>query len=147
MGNKFYAEIIALTLFILSTLTQANSSVAAQKNRIDGSYAELTNLFEAWRNFEKPALRNGAPDYTTAVMARKQTELKGYKVRLAAIDTSGWPIEQQVDYHIVRAEMNGLDFNIRVLKPWERDPAFYTSVWSYQSDTPAHEGPTHHALV
>ena len=43
--------------------------------------------------------------------------------------------------------MNGLDFNIRVLRPWARDPAFYASVWTYQSDTPAHEGPTHHALV
>jgi hypothetical protein len=43
--------------------------------------------------------------------------------------------------------MNGMDFNIRVLKSWARDPAFYTSIWTAQSDTPAHEGPTHHALV
>jgi hypothetical protein len=43
--------------------------------------------------------------------------------------------------------MNGMDFNIRVLKPWVRDPAFYTSIFTAQSDTPAHEGPTHHALV
>ena len=42
--------------------------------------------------------------------------------------------------------MNGLDFDLRVLKPWERDPAFYTSIWTEQSDTPAHEGPTHHAI-
>ena len=33
------------------------------------------------------------------------------------------------------------------MKPWARDPAFYASVWTFQSDTPAHEGPTHHALV
>ena len=64
-----------------------------------------------------------------------------------AMDVSGWPVEQQVDWHLVRAEMNGMDFNIRVLKSWARDPAFYQSVWTYQSDTPAHEGPTHHALV
>ena len=43
--------------------------------------------------------------------------------------------------------MNGLDFDIRVLQPWVRDPAFYLSVWTEQSDTPAHEGPAHHALV
>jgi hypothetical protein len=43
--------------------------------------------------------------------------------------------------------MNGLDFNHRVLRPWARDPAFYLSLWSEQSDTPAHEGPTHHALI
>ena len=43
--------------------------------------------------------------------------------------------------------MNGLDFDLRVLRPWARDPAFYKSVWTEQSDTPAHEGPTHHAVV
>jgi hypothetical protein len=56
-------------------------------------------------------------------------------------------VEQQVDYQVARAEMNGLDFYLRVLKPWARDPAFYKSVWTEQSDTPAHEGPTHHAVV
>jgi hypothetical protein len=40
--------------------------------------------------------------------------------------------------------MNGYDFNYRVLKPWQRDPAFYKSVYTYKSDVPAHEGPTHH---
>jgi len=92
-------------------------------------------------------LRAGAPDYTAATLAQKHEKLKSYQARLAAIDPSGWPVEQQVDYRLVRAEMNGLDFYIRVLKPWERDPAFYTSIWTAQSDTPAHEGPTHHGVV
>jgi hypothetical protein len=43
--------------------------------------------------------------------------------------------------------MNALDFDLRVLKPWARDPAFYQSIWTEQSDTPAHEGPTHHAVI
>ncbi|HSL72711.1 MAG TPA: DUF885 family protein, partial [Longimicrobiales bacterium] len=49
--------------------------------------------------------------------------------------------------HLVRAEMNGIDFNIRVLQPWARDPAFYSSIYNDQSDTPAHEGPEHHASI
>jgi hypothetical protein len=32
---------------------------------------------------------------------------------------------QLVDLHIVRAEMNGLDFFHRVTRPWARDPVFY----------------------
>jgi hypothetical protein len=36
---------------------------------------------------------------------------------------------------------------LRVLRPWARDPAFYKSIWTGQSDTPEHEGPTHHAAV
>ena len=43
--------------------------------------------------------------------------------------------------------MNGYDFNYRVLKPWERDPAFYQTIWMYQSDVPAHEGPTNHGVL
>jgi hypothetical protein len=63
------------------------------------------------------------------------------------MDPGQWPLEQRVDYELVRAEMNGFDFYARVLKPWARDPAFYQSVWEEQSDTPAHEGTTHHGLV
>jgi hypothetical protein len=73
--------------------------------------------------------------------------LAQYRKRLNDMDISGWTVEQQVDWHLVRAEMNGFDFNYRVLRPWVRDPAFYTSVWTSQSDTPNHEGPSHHAIL
>ena len=112
-----------------------------------GDYDDLVALFEAWRSFERPPMRDGAPDYTAARMSSAHKELEQYRARLEAIDPSGWSVAQQVDWHIVRAEMNGFDFNCRVLRPWARDPAFYQSVWTYQSDVPAHEGPTHHALV
>ena len=110
-------------------------------------YDELVALFEEWRVFEQPDLRDGAPDYSTAAMEEKKRGLGELQARLAGIDPGSWPVAEQVDYHLVRAEMNGLDFNLRVLRSWARDPAFYASVWTYQSDTPAHEGPTHHALV
>ena len=38
--------------------------------------------------------------------------------------------------------MNGLDFFLRVLKPWARDPGFYQTVFAEMSDVPAHEGPS-----
>src|SRR2546428_13902710 len=37
--------------------------------------------------------------------------------------------------------MNGLDFDHRVLRPWARDPAFYSVVIDSESDTPLREGP------
>jgi uncharacterized protein (DUF885 family) len=122
-------------------------SPAASAASAEGSYEDLTSLFTEWRAFERPALRDGAPDYTAATLARKQQQLKTFQSRLQAIKPGAWPIPQQVDYHLLRAEMNGLDFDLRVLKPWERDPAFYTSIWTAQSDTPAHEGPTNHAAI
>ena len=112
-----------------------------------GSYQDLLALFKDWQAFERPALRDGAPDYTAAAIDRKHAELPRYVARLEAIDSSQWPVEQRIDYELVRAQMNGLEFDIRVLQPWVRDPAFYMSLWTEQSDTPAHEGPAHHGIT
>lgn len=111
------------------------------------AYEELVKLFEDWRAFEQPPLLDGAPDYTAERFAAAYAELPVFRQRLEAIDTSEWTVAQMVDWHVVRAEINGFDFNHRVLKPWVRDPAFYQSVWTYRSDVPAHEGPTHHAVL
>jgi hypothetical protein len=111
------------------------------------TYDELLALFSDWREFESPPLLEGAPDYTVEQFAARRGEFEELKTRLQSFDIDNWPIPQQVDWHLVRAEMNGYDFNERVLQPWARDPAFYNTVWTDRSDVPAHEGPTHHALV
>ena len=108
------------------------------------NYNELVALFKEWRAFEMPPLRNGAPDYTAETFEKRWPQFKTLQSKLQAIDTVSWSVHQQVDWFIVWAEMNGYDFNHRVLKPWQRDPAFYKSLWNYRSDVPAHEGPTHH---
>jgi len=116
-------------------------------NAQNNGYEQLLDLFKEWRAFENPPMLNGAPDYT---LKGRNARLPGFKTlqnRLMAIDTTGWAVPQQTDWKIVWAEMNGYDFNHRILKPWERDPAFYKSVWTYKSDVPAHEGPTHHATT
>ncbi len=110
-------------------------------------YDQLLKLFKQWRAFERPAMFNGAPDYRSKTFDRRYVEFKKLRQRLHAIDKTGWTVSQKVDWHVVRAEMNGYDFNHRVLKPWVRDPAFYQSIWMARSDVPAHEGPTHHAVV
>ncbi len=97
---------------------------AVAQSPAPAGYDALVRLFEEWRGFERPPLRDGAPDYTVASFARRHAELAAWQARLAAIDTTGWPVEARVDHRLVGAEMNGFDFYVRVLKPWERDPAF-----------------------
>ena len=122
--------------------------LAATANAESGStHDELLVLFEDWRAFESPPLLDGAPDYTAEQFAARDAEFQALRARLQSFDIDDWPIPQQVDWHLVRAEMNGYDFNRRVLQPWARDPAFYNTTWTYRSDVPAHEGPTHHAVV
>jgi hypothetical protein len=112
------------------------------------TYQDLTTLFSEFVAFERPPLKDGAPDYTRAAVAARRKTLATFQSRLAAIvDPAVWPINERIDHALVGALLNGLDFELRVLRPWERDPAFYKSIWTEQSDTPAHEGPTHHAVV
>jgi hypothetical protein len=127
--------------FLLGAMLMASAASAA------GSYDDLLVLFRDWQRLEQPALRDGAPDYTVAAIASRQAALGKAQARLAAIDPTAWPVEQKIDYELVRSQLNALEFDIRWLRPWERDPAFYQSVRTEQSDTPQHEGPVNHALV
>ncbi|MFK7956815.1 MAG: hypothetical protein AB8B96_12050, partial [Lysobacterales bacterium] len=128
------------SLLLIGALFTANAQATQD-------HEDLLTLFADWRSFETPPMLNGAPDYTTAGFSARHGSFQALRERLNRFNIENWSIEQQVDWHLVRAEMNGYDFNQRVLKPWARDPAFYQSIWLYRSDVPAHEGPTHHAVV
>ena len=122
-------------------------SFASDSLQAQGTYQGLVDLFKEWRTFEKPPLREAAPDYTSETFDKRWPEFIELRAKLLAMDTSEWPIDQQVDWHIVWAEMNGYDFNYHILKPWVRDPAFYKVLWRYRSDVPAHEGPSNHGIL
>ena len=107
----------------------------------------LENLFVEWRSFEKPPIFNGAPDYRKKTFDSRMIEFEQLRKRLNEIDKASLDTESQVDWTLIWAEMNGFEFNYNILKPWERDPAFYKSLWMNRSDVPAHEGPTHHMVV
>ena len=107
----------------------------------DKSHRDLVRLFSDWRAFEAPVVRDCVPDYTAAAMAAKAEGLADFRKRLAAFDAGGWTPAQRADLDYVGAEMNGLDFDLRVMRPWARDPSFYAHVFGEQSDVPEHEGP------
>src|SRR5260370_4911502 len=112
--------------------------------RADGApdgYETLVQLFTDWRAFQQPHFRDGVPDYAPAAMQEQQRRLPEIQARLEAINTSEWPVARRIDGELVRAEMNCLAFDHRVLRPWARDPAFYSVVIDSESDTPLHEGP------
>ncbi len=109
---------LALAVCLLAWAGQV--AVAQSGTRTD----ELLSLFEEFREFSEQEYGGDPASYPEA-MQDKLGELREYQRRLAAIDVGEWPVSDQVDYHLVRAEMNGLEFQLRVLRPWFRDPAFY----------------------
>jgi uncharacterized protein (DUF885 family) len=139
MGISDTRSAVAATAMLLTAIpghgAEANYAAASP------GYLSLVKLFEQWRDFEHPILHGNVPDYGATAMAAKAAALPRWRRQLEAIETKGWPREQLSDYKLVKAEMNGLDFNLRVLRPWARDPAFYVSVWAARTDVPLREGP------
>ena len=132
-----------LLVIYLSLLSSFSSVIHSQ----DTNRETLEILFNDWREFEIPPMLNGAPNYTIQSFNNRMLEFRKLRERLNEIDKSKLDLESKVDWTLIWAEMNGFEFNFRVLKPWERDPAYYKSVWMNRSDVPAHEGPTHHNVV
>jgi hypothetical protein len=127
--------------YLICLLPLAACSVPSSQVLGSSRYEDLTALFAEWRAFQAPGLVDGVPDYSAAAMEVQHRDLARYQARLGAIDRTGWPAAREVDYQLVRAEMSGLDFDHRVLRPWQRNPAFYATLFPSQSDVPAREGP------
>jgi hypothetical protein len=136
--NLFFYIVIIFAASVLFCFSQSKEKA---ERITDSNYEDLVSLYKEWREFQKPKINNGVPDYSRAAMEKQHEGLKEYQTRLAAIDPGSWPISQQIDYHLVRAEMNGLDFDHRVLRPWSRNPCFYAVLYRSPSDTPSLEGP------
>lgn len=126
-------------LFILFLDTSAQ--------KIQQTNNDLHDLFKEWRAFEVPPMKNGVPDYKKTTFNERFPQFLKLKSKLCDIDKSLLSLEEEVDWTIIWAEMNGYLFNYKILKPWERDPAFYKTIWTSRSDVPAHEGPSHHKLT
>jgi hypothetical protein len=132
---------LAGALIVLTTALEAQPKAGT-------TYQDLVALFEEWRAFEEPPrAKGGEPDYSPSTNKRRLAALSRLQARLAAMDVSGWPVNEQVDHHLVRAEMNGMEYHLRVLQPFARDPAYYASIITAESDTPSKEGPVIHGAI
>ncbi len=141
------ARYLIAPLGLASALACAESPDTAAFGEGGESHADLISLFQEWRAFERPAFVDGVPDYTAAAMAAQHRQLPSWQARLEALRPETWTVAEQVDWQLVRAEMNGLDFDHRVRQPWVRDPAFYVTIFAAESDVPAHEGAVIHGWI
>jgi hypothetical protein len=116
---------IALVLVTVALAAAAGTPVRGQGAE---AYKALVGIHEEFVKLRPPRVTAGVPDYTPTAIAEQRRGLDALRKRLAAIDPAAWPVPQQVDWHIIRAEMNGLDFDHRVVRPWQRDPGLYVDL-------------------
>ena len=115
----------ALTVLLAGLFCFGSASAADSEG-----YAELVELFQAFRTMTGATGDDyGAlPVVDPAMIEAEAVALGEFQARLRAIDPADWTIPEQVDYHLVRAEMNGLEFRHRVTRPWFRDPGTYSDI-------------------
>jgi hypothetical protein len=131
---------------VVATASLLVPALLLAQPRNDG-YDRLTALFREWRAFAEPARVGGVPDASPEAMARQRDGLAKFQRTLATIRPDEWSVPRQIDYALVRAEMNGMEFDHRVLRPWARNPSFYTVVHAGDTDVPRREGPAHYAAI
>jgi len=136
MNNYFQSIFLILVFAVLNLECKSQTK-----------HTELVEFFFDWREFHSPNMINGVPDYSKKSMELRHQQLSEWQKKLSEFDTTGWTIQQQVDWYLVWAEMNGLDFAHRVKRPWERDPAFYVWFYSYPTDVPEREGPNIYGAI
>lgn len=114
-------------LFLLVTVS---TGVFAANPPGDTEYDTLVRLLAEFRQMTGSDAHeiDLIPDMLAAAVAEQAAELAVYQRRLQQIDWKDWGISRQIDYHLVRAEMNGLEFQHRVTRPWFRDPGMYSDV-------------------
>ena len=95
---------------------------------------ELATLAEEFRQFRSPVFASrksrsvrsvvGIPDYAN-VVREQQEGLPKFQARLRAIDPQGWSVHDQIDYLLLRAEMDDVDWQQQVVRETIKNPYFY----------------------
>ena len=89
---------------------------------------DLERLAEELRNFREPVVTDGVPDYSPAAVARWQKGLAALRTRHLAFNSSAWPIADRVDHALVGTQLAAFDFDLRVSRPWQRDPGHWVDL-------------------
>lgn len=93
----------------------------------DASDADLIAILTAVHDLRQPQLTNGVPDYTVAAVERQKVKLAELRAQFDRLDPADWPVRDQVDYPIVRSELDMLKYGLYVYRATSRSPNFNLS--------------------
>ncbi len=127
-------HISTMATLALLLLHLSFSSNAQENAEVRHASPELVTLAEEFRQFRSPVFPSGksrsvrsvvgVPDYAGEV--REQREgLPRFQARLQAIDPRDLPVHDQLDYLLLRAEMDYVDWQHQVLRETVKNPFLY----------------------
>src|SRR5499427_4440944 len=96
--------------------------------------ASLGDDFWTWRAGTQPVAgddiprierpNNWAPDWSHASVAAQRSELANLRQRHATLGEHAerWPIDQQVDYRLLGSALSRVEWELDVIRGWQRNP-------------------------
>ncbi len=100
----------------------------AQGSGTDSGWTELVEIHAALEESREPQVLEGVPQLDDEAMRRRESAIETLQKRLTNLDPAAWSVAGKVDYLLVWARANGLLFEHRVTRPWQRDPIFYLNL-------------------
>jgi uncharacterized protein (DUF885 family) len=96
---------------------------------------DLARDFWQWRAAQQPFSYDDIPrierpegwsaDWSPESIARQRKQLAEFEKRWKAIDAKTWPVARQVDYRLIGSAIARVRWELEVLQPHRRNPAFY----------------------
>jgi hypothetical protein len=123
------------TMTTMAAVIALLAVVGLAQPRHDPALQKLGDDVFAWRlqyqpftyddvdRLERPA--DWVPDWSPAALAKGDEALKSFEQRLAAIDPKKLSKGDQIDYLLLRSELDKADFDRHVIASPSRDPDFY----------------------
>ncbi|MDE0064466.1 MAG: DUF885 family protein [Gammaproteobacteria bacterium] len=108
-------------------LLMGSYAVSAVSQTAGSPQDALVEIFQAAQDLRQPEIVAGIPDFSAAAVERQKAGLAELRSRFDDLDPAGWPMSDQVDYLLVRAELDMLDYGLHVYRATSRSPAFYLS--------------------
>ena len=111
--------------------SQKTAEVAVDRTQESVGYQNMMDLLHDFRKYRPVRCDDGMYDYSPAAMKRHRAGIAEFIRRWHAIDTSGWSIEHRNDAFTVLGQINCQEYMHRGLRPWSRDPGFYSThpIW------------------
>lgn len=91
----------------------------------DAERQALVALNDEVRQLRGAPAVDGVPDHSAATERQRRASLEALRARHAAFSVRDWAVADRIDHILVGATLNGIDFDFRVSRPWQRDPGYW----------------------
>ncbi|MEM9304886.1 MAG: hypothetical protein AAGE01_22430, partial [Pseudomonadota bacterium] len=118
MPARAAAIVLVLLLFPSIAVSASTDKGWETLVSIDQALAGL----QAWPRTRGQTLEQSLQETS---IAEREATIAALRARLDALAVQDWSVAGKADYLVVWAQLNGVDFQHRVTRPWQRDPIFY----------------------